>query len=212
MIRWLKTHRYAYWALTLIFILSMYFLPERLVVTEYTPTQIPLDDFIPFWPGFVVFYVLWFPMLGLTGLWLLFKDGDAFKRYMWFLTIAYGLSAVFFLLFPNGQDLRPALGPSGVFEMLLSRLYAADTNTNVLPSLHVVGAIAVTAGLYDTPTTRGSWVRPVAAVLSALVAVSTVLVKQHAILDLFAGLALGAALYILVYVVIKRGMQARRKA
>jgi predicted membrane channel-forming protein YqfA (hemolysin III family) len=46
-------------------------------------------------------------MLFFTGLWLLLKDGEGFKKYMLFLSVAYTIGAVFYILFPNGQDLRP---------------------------------------------------------------------------------------------------------
>lgn len=207
-VHWLRTHRYAYWALALVLILALYFIPEQLVVSQYTPTQLPLDDRIPFVPEFAIFYLLWFPCMVGVGLWLLFRDGDGFRKYMWYLLLAYGLAAACYLLFPNGQDLRPTLTqPDGICERLLAALYAVDTNTNVLPSLHVVGAGGFTAAVLDTKSIRSRWFQVVMCVLAVLISLSTLFVKQHAVLDVVAGVLLSAVLYLLVYRLIGRKMK-----
>lgn len=203
--RFLKRYPHIRWALLVPVILLLFFLPEQLVVEHYTPTQIPLDGLIPFCPAFAVFYVLWYPMLAAAGILLLLRNAGAFRRYLIFLTLAYGLSAVIYLLWPNGQDLRPDLSqPGNVFEAFLAGLYRADTNTNVLPSLHVTGSMAILFGLWDEVSLRRSAVFPVAAVLAALVIASTVLVKQHAVLDVLAGLVFSILLWPAVYLPRKR--------
>ncbi len=195
-----KRYSHVRYALLLPLILLLFFLPEQLVTGDYTPTQCALDALVPFCPAFVVFYILWFPMLAVTGILLLLRSGAAFRRYMVFLTLAYGLSAVIYLLWPNGQDLRPDLSqPGNVFEAFLAGLYRADTNTNVLPSLHVTGSLAILFGLWDEASLRRSAVFPVAAVLAVLVIASTVLVKQHAVLDVLAGLVFSILLWLPVY-------------
>lgn len=191
---WLKKNPHAWWALVLLYLIAAYILPEKLIISDYTSTATPFDDRIPFFAPAVIFYVLWFPLMFFTGLWLMFKDGVRFRRYMFALAICMTVSGVIYLLWPNGQDLRPDLSrPHGLFEWMLSGLYDIDTNTNVLPSLHVSCVAAVIACIWATDSIRRLWPRIAVTVLSLLVASSTVFVKQHAILDLAAGAVLGAA-------------------
>ncbi len=196
---WLHQNRHAWCSLYLIPILLCYFLPELLVVSDYTPTEISLDASIPFLPGFVYFYILWFAMLVGTGLWLLLRDGNGFRKYMYFLTASYFVCAVIYLCFPNGQDLRPAqMEVNSLATWILSKLYRIDTNTNVFPSLHVIGSVGVALAVCTTPSIRSRLVRGGSIVLATLVSVSTVFVKQHAVLDVVAGAIFGFGLYLLV--------------
>ena len=191
-IKWVKDNPHCWWALVLFYLLAVYILPEKLIIDSYTSTAIPFDDLIPFFSPAVVFYVLWFPLMFFTGLWLMITDSLNFPRYMFALAICMTVSGIIYLLWPNGQDLRPDLSqPQNIFEWLLGGLYNIDTNTNVLPSLHVSCTAVAVACIWATPTIRRKWVCAAHSVLSLLVASSTVFVKQHAILDLFAGAALG---------------------
>lgn len=203
--QWLRRNPHAYWTLAVLVILVAYVLPEQIVVDHYWPTQTALDQLIPFVPAFVIFYLLWFPCLFGVGFWLLFKDGEGYQRYICFLLVAYLVAAAVYLCWPNGQDLRPTLDqPQGIFEKILSLLYSIDTNTNVLPSLHVVGAIGFTAAVLDTKTIRRRWIKVATCILAALISASTVFVKQHALLDVAAGVILGTGLYIFVFFVFRR--------
>ncbi len=205
LMQWLKENRYAYWSVSLILIVICYLVPEYLVTTEYTATELALDGEIPFLQGFVYFYILWFPLLVGTGLWLLHKDGFGFRRYMIFLTISYGLCAFIYLLFPNGQNLRPdALAEHRLSTWILSRLYQIDTNTNVLPSLHVIGSIGAAISICTTPTIKSRGFRIVTVILSVLISISTVFVKQHAVLDVIAGLIVGFMVFALTCLVTRK--------
>lgn len=203
--KWLRENPHAYWTLAVLLIVAIYLIPEQIVVDDYWPTQLPVDDIIPFVPEFVVFYLLWFPCLFFVGLWLMIQDGQGYRRYICYMLVAYMAAMVIYLCFPNGQDLRPALDqPHGICEKILAMLYDFDTNTNVLPSLHVVGAIGFTSAALDTKTIRRTWVKCIICVLAVLISVSTVFVKQHAVLDVLAGMLMGAILYLMIYRIFRR--------
>lgn len=203
--KWLRENPHAYWTLAVLPIVAIYLIPEQLVVNDYWATQLAIDGLIPFVPEFVVFYLLWFPCLFFVGLWLMIQDGQGYRRYICYLLAAYAVAMVIYLCFPNGQDLRPTLdAPHGICEKILAMLYAFDTNTNVLPSLHVVGAIGFTAAALDTKTIRHTWVKGVICVLAVLISVSTVFVKQHAVLDVLAGVLMGAVLHLIIYRMFRR--------
>ena len=180
---------------------AIYLLCERLVTTEYWATQTPLDALIPFCEWFVIPYCLWYPLLIAVGLWLLVRDRGGFRQYMDFLALTFLGSAIVWLLVPNGQDLRPAfLADDNAFTRIVEFLYTADTNTNVFPSVHVVGAVGATLAIWKTPTLRNHrLVRWSVAILAVLICLSTVFIKQHAILDVAGGLALSLAVGLFVY-------------
>lgn len=203
---WIQKNPHCWWALLLIYVIAAYILPEHIVTSDsvYASTAVALDDRIPFFAPAIVFYMAWFPLLVFTGFWLLFTDGVNFRRFMSSLAVCMTLAGVIYVLWPNGQDLRPDLSdPHGLFEIVLRWIYGVDTNTNVLPSLHVACVVGQTACVWSTRTIRRPWVRPALTVLALLVCSSTVFVKQHAVLDLAAGLALGAAAAVICFSVFR---------
>ena len=90
---------------------------------------------------------------------------------------------------------------------MVRAIYAADTNTNVIPSVHVIGAIFAAFGLCSTKKLKHRWLKPAVIVLAALISIATCFVKQHSILDVFAGIALSAIIYPIVYIFIKNRMK-----
>ena len=88
---------------------------------------------------------------------------------------------------------------------MIAAIYAADTNTNVLPSIHALGSLAAVFAAYDCPAFK-PWLRKVYVLLAILICASTVFIKQHSILDTLAGLVLCLPLYWVVY-----GFHAKRR-
>ena len=169
-------------------------------VDSYYVMYHPLDDRIPFCEWFVIPYMFWFVYLVGMYLYTLFYDKESFRRLMLFTAITYSAAIVIYLLFPNCQNLRPA-----VFERdnLLTRFMAAfyefDTNTNVCPSIHVMGSLAVCTAAWHTPAFSGKGWRIVFTVTAVLICMSTVFLKQHSIIDVIAALPICAIAYEVCY-------------
>lgn len=196
---WLIEKR-AWLALYVPLYLIMYFSLEHAITADYWVSWCPLDDLIPFCSPFVIFYVLWFPFIGLTGLYLLFKDTDAFTRYMSFIAVGFTVSLCICAIFPNGQNMRPDLtGSTGIFERMIQALYRTDTNTNVLPSMHVVAAVNVCFAVFKSKKLRKPLICVLSTLLAALICAATVLIKQHSVLDIFAAVALCIPLWFVIY-------------
>ena len=190
--------KYALWLpLYLLLFLAL----ERMPMNQYWATQLPIDAHIPFCEWFVIPYCLWYPLLTAVGLYLLFWDRAAFRRYMLFLGSAFLLSECIWLLLPNGQDLRPAAFPQeNLLTALVAGLYRIDTNTNVFPSVHVLGSIGAALAVRDCRGPAGKpLLRAGTAVLAAAVCLSTVFSKQHSVLDVLGGLLLGGLIARPVY-------------
>lgn len=168
-------------------------------------SYLPLDDKIPFLPGFIYPYITWYPLLLLPALaFLLKEDGPAFTRYAFYIGIGFSASLLICAIFPNCQLLRPDLDKEQIdnfSRFLVAGIYAADTPTNVLPSMHVVGCMGVIFAAFDGEDLR--FLRWPLVFWGVLVSISTVFVKQHSVLDVLAGVVLGVLLWLLIYVLLR---------
>ncbi len=183
--------KYALW---LPIYLLLFFALERLPAGRYWATQLPVDARIPFCEWFIIPYCLWYPLLVAVGLYLLLWDRSAFRRYMLFLGSTFLTSVLLWFLFYNGQDLRPAVMPrENVLTALIAGLYRIDTNTNVFPSVHVLGSIGAALAVWDCRSLRQRrWLQLGVFLLAGTICVSTLFIKQHSVLDVVGGVLLGA--------------------
>lgn len=163
----------------------------------------PLDDLIPFTEWFVIFYVLWYLFIFGMHLYLALYDVKTYKRYTLFLLCTLTVSTLTFLFFPSCQELRPtSFENSNIFTWIIHLIYTVDDSCNVFPSEHVIGALAVViAGLNTKTISRPC--KGIIAILGIMISLSTVFIKQHSVLDVFASTALCAIAYIPVYLLPK---------
>ena len=190
-------------ALLLLYIplhMIIFFHIEGIITTEYFAMYAPLDDLIPFAEVFIIPYVLWYPaMIGL-GVYLMIVDVPVYIRYMLFIILGFFISMVICSIFPNGQDLRPTeFVRDNMFTDIVRGLYSTDTNTNVFPSMHVVGSIAVAVGVFKCEKLSNIYLRIFTIILTVLICGATVFLKQHSILDVYGGVALSALLYWILF-------------
>lgn len=174
---------------------------------QYYPMYTPLDDRIPFCEWFVIPYTLWYGYLAAMHIYLMLTDVPAFRRLMWFQIVTFGLAVLIFAVYPTCQQLRSAEFPrENILTRLVALYYRIDTNTNVCPSLHCVGSIAVAIAAFDAPRLRRTLWRPAIVLTAVLICMSTVFIKQHSAVDVFWGLVLSLVGYFAVY-----RLPARRK-
>lgn len=173
---------------------------ERFLNLNYHDIHCALDDKIPFSEIFVIPYYLWFLFLGFIMVYSFFFDIPAFKKYMWFTIITYSVTVLIYLVYPNEQNLRPTEFPrDNLCTDIVKMLYAFDTNTNVCPSLHVIGSFAVLFSAWDSKYLSTAFWRILLTVLCFLICISTVFLKQHSVIDILAALILCFAVYPFVF-------------
>jgi hypothetical protein len=153
-----------------------------------------LDDLIPFCEWFLLPYLFWFVYLVGMLVYTFFYDVPAFRRYMYFVILSYTATAVIYLVYPTAQALRPvSFAHDNLLTRWMAAFYAYDTNTNVCPSLHVIGSVAVSFSAWDSRRFgRPGW-RAAFSAVTALISVSTLFVKQHSALDVLWALPVCAA-------------------
>lgn len=191
--------------------LILFFITEAVITENYFVCYLPLDDIIPFCEWFLIPYYLWYPFMLVIGVYLLLKDAQGFKKFMSFIGISFCAAIVIFLVFPNGQNLRPAQFPrDNIFTRLISGLYTADTNTNVCPSLHVVGSLAVPfAAMHNKTLSRPAILIPTY-LFAGLISISTMFIKQHSVVDVIVAIPYSIIVYLLVYKVIFKPQNSKK--
>lgn len=196
-----------YWPLYLISFIILEQLPT--VLTIYSP----LDDLIPFCEWFVIPYLGWMVSLLLLSLYTLAYDLDAFKRFMWTLITTTIIAEICYLIWPNQQLLRvnlSELGRANPLTWVVNIIYTVDSNTNVCPSLHCIGAFAVFFCSHSTPRFRTKGWTAFFAIFAAFICASTVFIKQHSILDFFAAIPVSMLAYFLFYFPARKEIAAKK--
>ena len=160
-----------------------------------------VDRAIPFVPWMIVPYLFWYAAVAFPFFWLGTRDPSAFKRYCWFIYGAMMSTYVLYLLFPNGQNLRPSLDGLDGWDVAAVRwLYAYDAPRNCNPSLHVVDTMAVWFALArDASWRKRPWLQTLLALVCVAIIASTVFVKQHSVIDILGGLAWSTVWWVIVY-------------
>ncbi len=159
-----------------------------------------VDGAIPFLPFMIIPYFFWYAAVAFPFFWLGWRDGPGFIRYCWFIYGAMSSTYMLYLLFPNGQNLRPNLeGMTGWAVEAIRWLYSHDAPRNVNPSLHVIDTMAVWFALGRDRFLGRPWFQVVLALVCLAIIASTVFVKQHSLVDVVGGAAWSGVWYALIY-------------
>ena len=159
-----------------------------------------IDNYIPFIKGFIIPYELWYFYVFAGLLFLGFTSKKDFLKLQIYLFLCMSISYVIYMLFPNAQNLRPAIRGNDILTNLIKLLYKIDTPTNVSPSIHVSDAIAVHLAFLKCSVTRNKKVLIwTSLILMISICASTILIKQHSIIDVFGGILLAGVLYFPIY-------------
>jgi len=187
------------YVLPFLFGLLWFFILEKAIPVADFIIYSPVDRHIPFNKWFVIPYIAWYPYIFITCVYFYFKSPYDFKKLMAFLAVGMFIACAIFTIYPNGQNLRPFIKPTDILNDIVLSIYKSDTPTNSLPSLHVIYSMGVHTALLKSRKPINNTVLSLSLVLMALISISTVFVKQHSIVDVFAGIAVSAVIYIIVY-------------
>ncbi|HJV32722.1 MAG TPA: phosphatase PAP2 family protein, partial [Patescibacteria group bacterium] len=116
------------------------------------------------------------------------RERRKFRRFAAVVAGTIAFSAAVFVLWPL-TIARPDLGFGSFSDHLLAALYAADRPTNLFPSLHVSLSFLFALAVGDARPR----LRPWALAWAALIAVSTLLTRQHYLVDVVGGVIVARA-------------------
>lgn len=150
---------------------------------------LPIDRALPFVPEFIYIYVLAFLQWAVCLIAIMIIDSKKSLYYCMGITAGNLISGVIFLVFPTVMSIRHDFSGGGAVTELIGRfIFAADTPPmNIFPSLHCLhswGCMRMIFAIKQVP--KG--IKIANAVFSFLVFLSVLLVKQHLIFDVPAGI------------------------
>lgn len=164
---------------------QLYFWCQRNPFTEPRELRLGVDDRIPFWPGWVWIYsLLYYPAILYTN-WVV-ESPRQFTHVATSYLLLLGLQVAFFLCFPvvTPERWRAVNQGRTWSERFLAVVQRIDARSNSFPSMHTSVATLTAIHLYPS---LGTWV----IAFPVLIALSCLFTKQHYVVDIPAGAALG---------------------
>ncbi|MCC3373101.1 phosphatase PAP2 family protein [Cohnella sp. REN36] len=151
-----------------------------------------LDDMTPFVPAFVLPYSLWYPFLAVVLIGLFRKDPRLYFRTLAALCMGMVTSYIVYVFFQT-TVVRPEVPQSPYWSSaLLNFVYANDMPYNCFPSIHVLTSYLMIKACRPF----GLAARGMIALTGTAIIVSTVLIKQHVIVDVAGGILLAEIVYV----------------
>lgn len=148
----------------------------------------PLDRLIPFWPPSVTVYLGCY-LFWIANYILIARQG---KREVCQFFSADFISRIvcmaFYLLFPT-TNTRPDVQPDGIWNQLMVFLYSADAADNLFPSIHCLVSWFCYIGLRGYRNVP-RWYKSCSCIMALMVCMSTLLTKQHVMIDVCGGVFL----------------------
>lgn len=146
----------------------------------------PSELAIPFVAEFIWVYLSMYLLFALPPF---FLDPPALKRLGVRLIVATVISGVIFLVFPAKLGFARVVPEAALYRNLYATLFSIDQPFNLLPSLHVVYSSLIALAIMRS---AGAYSRGIMSIWLIVIVSSTVLVHQHHLADIAAGLLLTA--------------------
>lgn len=174
-------------ALIPLYVLIPAFLPPEV---RYAP-ELAVDRALPLFPCWSILYGALYLFLILLPVFVVRQDELIRRTFHSYLLIWSTAYLFFFVIYPTVAPRPEIASGEGFGAWGLRALYSADPPYNCFPSLHV--AHSFVSALACSRVHRGLGI--VATICATLVAVATLLTKQHYVLDLVAGIFLALVAY-----------------
>lgn len=189
---------------TFIYLPCFFYLEHHITEPEdFHSIHSVIDDYIPFVEHFIIPYYSWFIFMAIGIIYFFIRSQGECVRMGAALIIGMSIAVVIYFVYPSGLiGFRPEVFPrDNIFTEMVKGLHKADTPTNVLPSLHVYNTLVIECAVFESKTfgKHKKLVCTIAAVWGLLICVSTVFLKQHSIIDVFAAIILIAIIYPITY-------------
>jgi len=157
-----------------------------------------LDNAIPYVPHFIWIYVFWYFMLFAVPYYIASKNKPSLYKYISTYIITTVITGIIFVSFPNSV-IRAEITGTDIANKLVSLIYKMDTPAiNCLPSIHCLFSYLFILAVFDTKKDTSILMKTIITILSILVVLSTLFIKQHVIYDAIASLVLAIIVWIIV--------------
>ncbi len=186
-------------------LLSIYLITFQIIIYFFTkliqgsPHIIgsTLDNKLPFINIFIIPYVIWYLMIFIVPYMIYKKDKKKFTQYFLCYLITIIISNVIYVIYPS-VIIRPNIENTNILNFITNLVYSVDTPAlNCFPSIHC--AVSMMFILY-TSTTKNIDLKYkiLIFIISVLIMLATLFVKQHVILDLISGNILALIVFLFI--------------
>jgi membrane-associated phospholipid phosphatase len=168
---------------------QFYFWCQRNHIAQPRELKLPLDDNIPYWPRWVWIYsCLYYPIIIYIN--FVMESPRQFVHVAMSFMVLLMMQMVFFVFLPVmvPEEWRVINQRRGHSERFLAFVQRFDARSNSFPSMHT--SVATLTALHLYPHTG-----PAIVLFPVLIALSCLFTKQHYVLDLPAGAALGGVAF-----------------
>ena len=155
--------------------------------------ETPLDRALPVVPIFAIPYFSLIPYIGVSLVAFLFFRVRIYRSAALTMIIVWFVSYAFYF-FLQSYIARPQITGIDPFSAMIRTIYASDQPYNDFPSLHTSLSTVIAIHWWRLDRRIGV----LAAIWTALIVASTVLVKQHYLADVAGGLVLATVTSLLV--------------
>lgn len=173
----------------------IYFITKLFLNNEFVLNNL-LDDQIPFVPYFIYFYISWYILLFLVPMIYMKYDKKTLKKYTYTNFISVLVCGIIFIIFPTTIN-RPNIEVTSITTWLVNTIYYFDTPAvNCLPSIHSL--ICFIFILCNIKANIKTSYKCIIDILSVLIILSTLFIKQHVIYDVLSAFIVSSITYIIV--------------
>lgn len=177
---------------------SLIFFFTKPFVTDPYILGSALDNAIPYVPHFIWIYVFWYFMLFAVPYYIAQKNTTSLYKYTATYIITVIISGIIFISFPNSV-IRAEITGTDIPNRLVSFIYNMDTPAiNCLPSIHCLLSYLFILAVFDAKKDTSALMKTIITILSILVVLSTLFIKQHVVYDAVASLVLAIIVWIIV--------------
>lgn len=156
-----------------------------------------LDTMIPFLPIFIVPYIVWYAFILGYLIYFWYKDISVYLKTLSVIVIGELVCFVIYFYFQTTVP-RPKLVGDGILVDLVGMIYSHDQPFNAFPSIHVLTTFAIILGNINIRN-KHVFHSVFVSVMGSMIIISTLFVKQHYILDMFASMFLTSFIYGIVF-------------
>ena len=172
----------------------LYFIVKQFIPSYHLIT-LNIDDKMPLVPFFIIFYSIWYPYLFVVFYFIFKKDKGKFKSLINKSILCAVIAYLCFVIYPTMVSRPEVNGFNSLVSLMLYITYITDIPVNCFPSLHCTFALLVMyAVTFDKNMNKVF--RIIVGIISPLICLSTVLVKQHSVIDVVGALFLSCIIYV----------------
>ncbi len=147
-----------------------------------------LDRLIPIWAPSVIIYLGCYLFWAANYIIIAQQEKDIVCQFFSADFLSRIVCLIFYLVVPT-TNVRPNVDPSGFWNQLLLYLYSIDAADNLFPSIHCLVSWFCYIGIRGNEKIP-KWYRVLSCIMALLVCASTLLTKQHVIIDVIGGILL----------------------